>query len=192
MVIATDSTPPDNAPPDEWPALMARAQAGDQDAYRSLLAALVPGLRARCRAVLRDATEAEDAVQDVLMTIHRMRHAYDPDRPFRPWLAAITQARIADRQRVAVRRVRRETPLDATHETFPAPAANHDATEDGARLHDAIATLPAAERQAVRLLKLEELSLKEASSRTGLSATALKVACHRAIRRLRLMLDTPA
>jgi RNA polymerase sigma-70 factor (ECF subfamily) len=191
-MAATPDALPDPAPSAQWPALMAAAQAGDREAYGRLLAALVPGLRARCRAVLRDATEAEDAVQDVLLTIHRMRHAYDPSRPFRPWLAAITQARIADRQRVSVRRVRRETALDATHETVAAPAANHDATEDGGRLHLAIATLPAAERQAVRLLKLEELSLKEASSRTGLSATALKVACHRAIRRLRLLLDSAA
>lgn len=50
-------------------------------------------------------------------------------------------------------------------------------------------TCPPAEQQAVRLLKLEELTLNEAAARTGLSTTALKVACHRALRRLRTLLD---
>jgi RNA polymerase sigma-70 factor (ECF subfamily) len=142
--------------------------------------------------VLWNAAEAEDAVQDVLLTLHRMRHTYDPARSFRPWLAAIVGARIADRQRAAVRRARRETALEGAHETFAAPEANQDVAGDGARLHAAIATLPAAERQAVRLLKIEELTLHEASSRTGLSATALKVACHRALKRLRRLMGVAA
>ncbi len=183
---------PEPAPPEDWPALMARAQDGDQEAYRRLLAAIAPWLRARCRASLRDPSEAEDAMQDVLLTLHRIRHTFDPSRPFRPWLAAIAHARIVDRQRGSIRRFRRETALDVSHETFPAPPANHDETTDQTRLHAAIAHLPAAERQAVRLLKLEELSLKEASSRTGLSATALKVACHRALKRLRTLMDPAA
>ena len=40
----------------------------------------------------------------------------------------------------------------------------------------------------MRLLKLEELSLQEAASRTGRSIAALKVASHRALRRLRTLL----
>ncbi len=167
---------------------MARAQDGDRAAYAALLAAILPAVRARCRRILYDASEAEDAAQDVLLTVHRMRHTYDPARPFRPWLAAIVQARIVDRQRSLVRRAGREQPLPDSDVTFAAPAANHDETTDHARLHQAIAALPAAERQAVRLLKLEELSLKKAALRTGVSITALKVASHRAVRRLRALL----
>jgi RNA polymerase sigma-70 factor (ECF subfamily) len=156
---------------------MARAQEGDRRAYATLLAAIAPRLRARARRALPNAAEAEDAVQDILLTLHRMRHAYDPARPFAPWLAAIAQARIADRQRQGYRHARRETPLAPEHETF------------SARLHHAVTHLTPAEQQAVRLLKLEELTLNEASARTGLSTTALKVACHRALRRLRTLLD---
>ena len=186
--------PPPPAPPgapdspDAWSVLMARAQDGDRPAYATLLAAIAPAIRARCRRALFDAAEAEDAMQDALLTLHRMRHAYDPARPFRPWLAAIVQARIVDRQRRLIRRAGREQPLLDTDVTFAAPTANHDETTDHERLHRAIATLPAAERQAIRLLKLEELSLQEAASRTGASIAALKVASHRALRRLRGLL----
>lgn len=183
--MPAETNPP---PDDDCSPLMARAQDGDRAAYAALLTAIAPALRARCRRALATGAEAEDAVQDILLTVHRMRHTYDPARPFRPWLAAITQARIADRQRAGYRRARREAPLDASHETFAAPEANPYAA-DNDHLRAVIALLPPAERQAVHLLKLEELTLTEASARTGRSATALKVACHRAMRRLRAALD---
>ena len=45
------------------------------------------------------------------------------------------------------------------------------------------------ERQAVELLKLRDLSLKEASALTGMSVGALKIATHRAIASLRRALQ---
>jgi RNA polymerase sigma-70 factor (ECF subfamily) len=44
------------------------------------------------------------------------------------------------------------------------------------------------QRQAVELLKLKEMSLKEAAAATGRSVAALKVATHRAIKNLRTIL----
>jgi RNA polymerase sigma-70 factor, ECF subfamily len=45
--------------------------------------------------------------------------------------------------------------------------------------------LPAGQRTAIELLKLRELSLKEAANVSGMSVSALKVAAHRAIKSLR-------
>jgi RNA polymerase sigma-70 factor (ECF subfamily) len=55
-------------------------------------------------------------------------------------------------------------------------------------LEQALRTLPASQRRAIELLKLQEMSLKEASAATGTSVTALKVATHRAIVSLRRIL----
>ncbi len=55
-------------------------------------------------------------------------------------------------------------------------------------LRAAVAELPPGQREAVELLKLKEMSLKEASAATGQSETALKVAVHRAVKRLRVIL----
>ena len=52
-------------------------------------------------------------------------------------------------------------------------------------LRDAVAELPESQRTALRLAKLEDLSLAEASARSGLSIGALKVATHRAMHSLR-------
>jgi len=51
-------------------------------------------------------------------------------------------------------------------------------------LYQAIAALPKRQRQAVRMLKLKQMSLKEAAAATGLSIAALKVSSHRAIKGL--------
>ena len=51
-----------------------------------------------------------------------------------------------------------------------------------------MARLPPVQRTALSLAKLEELRLEEAAARSGLSVASLKVATHRAIRRLRLEL----
>ncbi len=88
---------------------MARAQAGDARAYDALLRQVLPFLRAVCRRRLGSSTEAEEAVQDALLTIHRLRHTYDPARPLQPWLATIADRRAVDRLRRSGRRARHET-----------------------------------------------------------------------------------
>ena len=57
-----------------------------------------------------------------------------------------------------------------------------------AALHEAIENLPPDQRQAIKLLKLKEMSLKEAARASGRSVAALKVATHRAIANLRKLL----
>jgi RNA polymerase sigma-70 factor (ECF subfamily) len=62
----------------DWSQLMARAQDGDRDAYRVLLEDITPYLRALASRCFREAADIEDAVQDVLLTIHAVRHAMTP------------------------------------------------------------------------------------------------------------------
>ena len=66
----------------EWSKLMARSQDGDREAYRTLLEAATPYIRSLAARCFKQPTDVEDAVQDVLLTIHTVRHAYDPGRPF--------------------------------------------------------------------------------------------------------------
>jgi len=168
---------------------MTRAQDGDRQAYRTLLEDLAPYLRSIAGRCFKQPSDVEDAVQDVLLTVHMVRHAYDPSRPFGPWLLAIANRRIIDRLRRETRQKAREIALSAEHETFSASAANlSDASFDAAALGEAIERLPPEQRQAIRLLKLNEMSLKEAAKASGRSIAALKVATHRAIKSLRQML----
>lgn len=169
--------------------MMAAAQNGDRDAYRRLLEAIQPYVRAMASRVFRDRADVEDAVQDVLVSVHEARRSYDPARPFKPWLAGIARYRITDRLRIKGRTSAREVPIDADDETFVSVAAKQDATMiDSPALHRALTQLPPGQRAAVEELKLREASLEEAAARTGISVGALKVASHRGIKRLRQIL----
>lgn len=167
----------------DWSIMMARAQAGDGDAYRRLLTAVVPYLRARALVRLGSTEEAEEAVQDTLLTIHEARQSYDARRPFGPWLAAIADRRIADR----LRRVRRRRRVQEAAGEIPhdLPPRQDETVLDGRALDAALADLTPEQAQAIRLLKLEERSLADASAQTGQTVGALKAATHRALKALR-------
>ncbi|WP_214477324.1 sigma-70 family RNA polymerase sigma factor [Mesorhizobium sp. dw_380] len=169
----------------DWSILMARAQDGDANAYRRLLESITPYLRAHAARCHRNPSDVEDAIQDILLTLHAVRATYDPARPFGPWLTAIARRRLIDRLRRQGRRQAHETEIEPDHETFADPSAN---LEDMTDIHDikaALERLPSRQREAVRLTKIEGLSLKEASAASGTTVAALKIATHRAIRHLR-------
>ena len=67
----------------------------------------------------------------------------------------------------------------------PASNASMETYGDAEALAQAIGDLPPAQRDAIEMLKLREMSLKEAAGATGSSVGALKVATHRAMTALR-------
>jgi RNA polymerase sigma-70 factor, ECF subfamily len=72
---------------------MTAAQNGDRDAYEQLLREILPVLRAVVASHHRHPDRIDDVIQDVLLSVHRVRHIYDPARPFRHWLLAIARNR---------------------------------------------------------------------------------------------------
>ncbi len=65
---------------EEWAALMLHAQGGDRAAYRRLLVGITPYLRAIASRAHRNPSDAEDTVQDVLLTLHAVRRRCGPTR----------------------------------------------------------------------------------------------------------------
>jgi len=170
----------------DWSRLMAEAQDGDREAYLRLLQEIVPYVRKLAGRRLQRAEDIEDAIQDTLLTLHAIRRSYDPQRPFGPWLAAIASRRIIDRARRRTVLLAREVALEPEHETFSVADANfHERAWERRRLRQAVESLPLAQRQAIALLRLRELSLKEAALESGRSVAALKIAAHRALKALR-------
>lgn len=168
-----------------WAGLMGLAQGGDSRAYETLLREVAPRIRQIARARIRDAAEVEDSVQDTLLTLHQLRHTFDPERPFGPWLSAIAGRRAVDRLRRRGRSAGREAPLEDLPESAASVAPEAESRLAARDLRDAVAGLPESQRTALRLAKLKDLSLAEASARSGLSVGALKVATHRAMQSLR-------
>ena len=169
-------------------AWMAAAQAGDRRAYERVLADSIGLIRAvaRRQGVPHDAVD--DVVQETLLTVHRVRHTYDPDRSYDAWLAALAARRAIDGLRRSGRQAHREIGDEQAVNLHPDgqdASAESERAQRAQRLHAAIADLPPGQRQAVEQLGLKELSLDEAARRTGRSTGALKVNLHRALKALR-------
>jgi len=171
-----------------WGGLMAAAQDGDAAAYETLLREIVPALRVFVSARLRESAATEDVVQNVLLSLHRARHTYQPSRPFGPWLRAIARNASSDALRARGRRAERETALpDADRIADEREPSRADAPLS-ARMSRALAELPAAQREAVELIHVRELSVAEAAEHAGVSVSALKVRAHRGYKALRKLL----
>jgi RNA polymerase sigma factor (sigma-70 family) len=170
-------------------ALMAAGQAGDATAYATLLRDCVPLIKQAARRQGVPADRVDDVVQDVLLTIHRARATYDPQRPFDAWLRVIAERRAIDLLRQTRRQGAREinAPLAlesyADHAADPSKGLEH--ADAAGRVDQVLATLPAGQREAVQALVLEERSLDDAAARTNRSKGALKVNLHRALKALR-------
>jgi len=164
---------------------MIAAIEGDATAHRALLQRLSGHLRAyfkgRLSRVGQGSTEAEDLVQEALIAIHTRRHTYDPAKPFTPWAYAIARYKLVDHLRRA-----RSSWSDIPIEDAQEMAAHDDrsAVESGLDLHKLLMRLPAKMRQAIRDVKLEELSVSEAATRSAMSKSAVKMSVHRGLKAL--------
>ncbi|GAB2787392.1 sigma-70 family RNA polymerase sigma factor [Dyella kyungheensis] len=190
----TDSIVSDAAAPDgdtqerQRAAWMAAAQGGDRRAYERVLAASVPLIRAAARRQGVVVDQLDDVVQETLLTVHRVRHTYDPSRSYDAWLSALASRRAIDALRSQGRRGSREVHDELAYDTH---ADADDATaaaereQEAGRLREAIASLPPGQREAIEQLGLKERSLAEVSAETGRQTGALKVNLHRALKALR-------
>lgn len=169
----------------ELAALMAAAQEGDQGAYQRLLEAVRPIVYAYVRKRLNANEAAEDVCQEVLLTVHRVRHTYTPERPFEPWLFSIARSRLIDH----LRRIKRISAIEVLTDTVPeVPQMGAETTLENAL--EILERLPAGQREAFSMLKLEGLSTEEAAERVGITVSALKVRAHRAYKAIRKALSS--
>ena len=157
--------------------LMAQAQTGNAEAYRALLECCRQWL-SRFFAGRIAAAAVDDLIQDTLASVHAKRATYDPARPFLPWLAAIARYRWLDQLR-RVYRVREdalsETLFEGDHETEVVARISIDRM---------LARLSPAQSLAIRLVKIDGLSIVEASARSGQSPSLVKINIHRGLKRL--------
>ena len=159
-----------------WGALMAAGLSGEERDYLQLLSALTDWLQRYFARRLPPAS-VDDAVQETLIALHLKRHTYQPDRPFGPWLVAIARYKWVDRLRL----MRREAAVPEREGSV----ASHEASVTSAIvLGGLLAVLKPAQATAIRLVKVEGLTVEEASAVSGQSPSLVKVNVHRGLHRL--------
>lgn len=169
--------------------LMRAAQDGDRHAYHALLQEVALRMRRliTARAPWLGQADVEDIVQDVLLSLHMARATWDPERPFMPWITAIARNRLTDH----ARRYKRKQAFDAAAsdlaEVFSTKTSRCHASGvvDLISVRHAMSDLSPGERRAFELVRMREMSLSEAAAKEDSTVGAIKVAVHRASRKLK-------
>jgi RNA polymerase sigma factor (sigma-70 family) len=163
--------------------LMIRSQGGDKQAYAVLLEQTGRWL-SRFFAQKISADAVDDLVQDTLISLHRKRASYDPSRPFLPWLAAIARYRWVDRLRQTYRHQAKSLDFDISEES------HEDVVGARISIDRLLAHLPIPQAEAIRLVKIEGLSIAEACTRSGQSGPLVKVNIHRGLKKLAALIES--
>jgi RNA polymerase sigma-70 factor (ECF subfamily) len=161
---------------------------GDETAHRAFLSAAAGLLRGYFRNRLRGAPEdAEDLLQETLVALHTRRDSYDPTYPLTAWMYAIARYRLID----YLRRVKRRGPHASIDDIDPGGEDPQIEASDAKRdVNTLLEKLPDKQQRAIRLVKLEDKSVREAADITGLSESDIKISIHRGMKALmRLMAE---
>lgn len=182
-----DQTVPDQslAKQDNWGALIQRVSASqDKDAFAALFQHFAPRIKGFLMKSGASAALAEDCAQDVMATLWNKAHLFDPARASAAtWVFTIARNRRID----ALRKSRRPEPEDLPWGPEPEPD-QHDALElrqETARLAEAIADLPEAQRDLIARAYFGDLSHSEIAVETGLPLGTIKSRIRLALDRLR-------
>ena len=162
--------------------LMMRSLDGDAAAYRQLLAGCQLWLT-RYYARRMAPSQIDDLVQETLLSVHNKRASYDVTRPFLPWLAAIARYRWIDQIRKTVRAG--EVELEDVHGV----ASDEDETIASLSIERLLGLLKPEQALAIRLVKIDGLSIAEAASKSTQSESLVKVNIHRGIKRLMALVE---
>jgi RNA polymerase sigma-70 factor (ECF subfamily) len=173
---------------DNFATLMKQAQAGDQRAYEALLQETSRLLRPFLAKRLSFTNEVDDLMQEILISIHKARHTYDGNRPYKPWVYAIARFRLQDHLRAHYAdHLHHADDLSEIEETL-----QQDVTESAISyesISGEVEKLPEKQATILRMMHQEGYTAREVAEKIGMNESAVKVAAHRAYKILRQKLE---
>jgi RNA polymerase sigma-70 factor, ECF subfamily len=165
------------------------AKKGDQDAFALLWREFQPGLLRYLK--VKAAPAAEDLAADTWIRAIRALQRFEGDEPaFRAWLFTMARNRLTDWYRASERRVEF---IGATNLAVMPASNNVEAEADESSGTDKavalIASLPADQGEAVMLRVVAGLHVSHVATIMDKSPGAVRVLCHRGLRRLEQILE---
>ena len=160
--------------------LLARHVDGDPDAFSELVRRHRDRLWAVALRTLGDRTEAEDALQDALLSAYRRAGSFRGEAAVTTWLHRVVVNACLDRAR---RRAARPTDPLPEHDP-PAPRDEIAATETAMVVQAALATLPIDQRAALVLVDMAGWPVEEAARVLDVPTGTVKSRCARGRARL--------
>lgn len=172
--------------PDSLDSTIRAAQAGDDAAFEELMVLTERRVAQIAWAILGDAEDVKDAVQETFLRLYRFLGRYDANRDFAGWLARITVNVCRDSLR---RRKRVFEPLADFESSDPPADEELIHRNDLALLRRAVDALPPKERLAVILREVEGMRTEEVAHVLGSTVTTVRVQISRARAKLRAWME---
>ena len=167
---------------------MQRSLSGDQRAYADLLRKTTSLLRPFLAKRLSFSNEVDDLMQEILISIHKARHTYDGNRPYKPWAFAIAKFRLQDHLRMHYAdQLRHAVDFDEMEEILPDDVTETDFNYESISVE--VEKLPEKQATILRLMHQDGYTAKEVAQKMGMNESAVKVAAHRAYKVLREKLE---
>jgi len=182
-------------------AIKALVVAGDREAARERFTDLVARQQRRAVRIayhyLRDAHDADEAVQDAFVKVFTHITTYREDLPFEVWFTRILVNGCLDLRKARARRLRWVVPVSSSPDAPPPdPVSPQRSVEDqllsserGRQIAAAVEQLPDRQRTVFTLCHMAEQSTNEVSRALGLSEATVRVHLFRAVRKLRKLLE---
>lgn len=163
-------------------ALVRNSQAGDPDAMEQLLAYTHTWVSYQCRKMLKNAQDAEDLTQEVLVTIYTKLDTLQEPAAFRKWANQITASRCVNalnRTHVEYQFAEDEdghSILDTLEELDEQmiPDKAIDNAETARMIEEIVTGLPDAQRAATLMFYYSEMSVKEIAQAMKVSENTVK------------------
>ena len=173
---------------DSFEVLMRQSQNGDQRAYAILLKETSLFLHRFLANRLRFTNEVDDLLQEILISIHKARHTYDSNRPYKPWVYAIAKFRLQDYLRAHYSdQLRHAIDFDDMEESLQECVTETAISFESIR--GEIQKLPEKQAAILQLMHQEGYTSREIAEKIGMTESAVKVAAHRAYKALREKLE---
>jgi RNA polymerase sigma-70 factor (ECF subfamily) len=173
---------------DNLAALMRQSLNGDKHAYAEILQETSRFLRPFLAKRLSFTNEVDDLLQEILLSIHKARHTYDGNRPYKPWVYAIARFRLQDYLRAHY-----SDHLHHADDLSELENYLHENVTESAFTYESISgeveKLPQKQAAILQLMHQEGYTAKEVAKKLGMNESAVKVAAHRAYRILREKLE---
>jgi RNA polymerase sigma-70 factor (ECF subfamily) len=198
LELSVEGVSPDTARASEVQTLVER---GEGDRAREVFESIVLSQQSRANAIayhyLRDAADADEAVQDGFVKAFTRIGSFDPRQSFEAWFTRILINGCLDRQKIRSRRERWQLPFaghsedgaERVSDRAPSPEAALLADERREQIARAIQHLPERQRAVFILRHYGELSMRDVALATGLNEATVRVHLFRAVRKLRVLLQ---
>ncbi len=173
---------------DNLEALMKLSLDGDKHAYARLLQETTRFLRPFLARRLNVESEVDDLLQEILISVHKARHTFDGDRPYKPWAFAIAKFRLQDHLRAHY--------ADQLHHAVELSEVENELQENVTKsdisyesISGEVEKLPPKQAAILQMMHQEGYTAREVAEKIGMKESAVKVAAHRAYKILRKVLE---